>query len=156
MIEQASHQRPGFAGIASFKQRSGFHAAVEHVRLVARAECYLPNILQGDSGIGGKSNGCLLRVGPALPEVVSGSQEGAPITLCGCPYATVSSAAVIGHRIHALPVKIGSANLPTAPLSIRAKDECSLCGSNQQKGVSLLNMNVLHAVQHGSSWRVRL
>src|SRR5437879_13823861 len=102
MIEQAPHQRPCFAGIASCEQRGGFYPAIEHAGFVGWAECYLPDVLQGNAGIGGKSNRCLLRVGPALPEVIAGSQERPRVAWCGCPYARLSPTPVIGQLIDGL------------------------------------------------------
>ena len=61
--------------------------------------------------------GGLLGIGPALPEIIAGSQQGAPITLRRSPYAVLASAAVVGHRVNTVPVEIGATNLPTAALS---------------------------------------
>ena len=38
MIEQPTHQRPGFACVAGFEKRGGFYAAIEHVRFLGPAE----------------------------------------------------------------------------------------------------------------------
>ena len=59
------------------------------------------------------------------------TQQGAPITLRRSPYAVLARAAIIGHRVNTVPVEIGTANLPTAALSVRAKDECSFGCSHQ-------------------------
>ena len=99
----------------------------------------------------GNRIGRLLRIGPALPEIVAGSQQSAPITLRRSPYAVLSSAAVISHRVNIVSVEIRTTDLPTAALRIGAKDECSFRGSHQQKKVSLPDMSVLHAVQDRSS-----
>src|SRR3982074_602816 len=34
VIEETTHQRPRFPGVAGFEKRRGFHAAVEHVRFI--------------------------------------------------------------------------------------------------------------------------
>lgn len=74
MVEQtrtSDHVSPRVAG---FEKRGRLHAAIKHVRFLGSAEHYLPDVLQGNAGIGGKSNGCLLRISPALPEIVAGSK----------------------------------------------------------------------------------
>src|SRR5881409_984296 len=63
----------------------------------------------------------------------------------------LATTAVIGHRVHRVPVEVGTANLPTCALSVRAQEECSFCRSHQQKKISLPDMDVLHIVQDGSS-----
>ena len=63
----------------------------------------------------------------------------------------LATTAVIGHRVHRVPVEVGTANLPTRALSVRAQEECSFCRSHQQKKISLPDMNVSHTVQDGSS-----
>ena len=133
-----------------FEKRGRFYAAIEHVGFLGPAGRYLPDVLQGDARIGGKSNGGLLRIGPALPEIVAGSQEGAPVTRRRSPYAVLAPAAIIGHRVNTVPMEIGTTDLPTAAPSVRAKDECSLRCSHQQKKVSLPNMRMSHAVQDRS------
>src|SRR2546425_3037602 len=125
MIEQATHQRPGFAGVAGFEERRRFDSAIEDSGFLGPAEGDLPDILQGDAGIGRKSNGSLLRIGPALAEVIAGSQESAPITLRGSPYAVLAAATIIGHRINTVAVEIRTTDLPPATMRVRAKDECS-------------------------------
>src|SRR5207237_10670676 len=63
----------------------------------------------------------------------------------------LATTAVIGHRVHRMPVEIGTANFPTRAPSVRAQEECSFCRSHQQKKISLPDMNVSHTVQDGSS-----
>ena len=63
----------------------------------------------------------------------------------------LATTAVIGHRVHRVPMEIGTANFPTRAPSVRAQEECSFCRSHQQKKISLPDLNVLHIVQDGSS-----
>src|SRR2546421_4601633 len=63
----------------------------------------------------------------------------------------LATTAVIGHRVHRVPMEIGTANFPTRAPSVRAQEECSFCRSHQQKKISLPDMNVSHTVQDGSS-----
>ena len=94
MVEETTHQRPGFARIAGFEKRGRFYATIEDVGLLGPAERYLPDVLQGDAGIGRKSNGSLLRIGPTLSEIIAGSQECPPIILRRCPDAVLAPAVV--------------------------------------------------------------
>ena len=109
MIEQAAHERPVLAAIARFKKRGRLDAAVENVRLIGRAERDLPDIFERDAGIGGKTDGRFLRIGPGLAEVVGETQERAPDALGGSPDAMAAGAAVEGHGIDAVAVKIRAA-----------------------------------------------
>ncbi len=156
MIEQPTQKRPGFACVAGFEKRGRLYAAIEYVRLFGPTERDLPNVLQGNPGIGRKSNGGLLRIGPALAEIVARSQEGSPITRRRSPYAVAASAVVEGHSVNTVSVEIRTAYLPTAALRIRAKDECSFGRSQQQKKVSLPDLSVSHTVQDGSPGCARI
>src|SRR6266581_3032939 len=131
MIEQPTQKRPGFACVAGFEKRGRLYAAIEYVRLFGPTERDLPNVLQGNPGIGRKSNRGLLRIGPALAEIVARSQEGSPVTRRRSPYTVLASAVVVGHSVNTVPVEIGAAYLPPAPLRVRTEDECSLCRSQQ-------------------------
>ena len=104
----------------------------------------------------GKSNGRLLRIGPAFPEVVAGSQHRPPITLRRSPYAMLALAGVISHRVNIVSVEIRTTHLPALALRIRAKNEGSFRRSHQQKKVSLPDMRVSHAVQDGGLGWVRI
>src|ERR1700730_579036 len=120
MIEQTTHERPCLACVAGFEKRGGFYATIQNVGLLGPAKRYLPDVLQGNARIGGKSNGGLLRIGPALSEVVAAAQEGTPITLRRSPYAVLAGAALVGHRVNIVPMEIRTADLPTAALRLRA------------------------------------
>src|SRR5258708_28752221 len=150
MIEQPTRKRPGFAGIAGFEKRGRLYAAIEQVRLFGPTDSDLPDVLQGNAGVGGKPNRGLLRIGPALAEIVARSQEGSPITRRRSPYTVLASAVVVGHSVNTVPVEIGAAYLPPAPLRVRTEDECSLCCSQQQKKVSLSDVSVPDTVQNSS------
>src|SRR4029077_17155785 len=80
MIEQPTRKRPGFAGIAGFEKRGRLYAAIEPVRLFGPTDGDLPNVLQGNAGIRGKPNRGLLRIGPALAEILAHSRGGSPTT----------------------------------------------------------------------------
>src|SRR5882672_10304150 len=63
----------------------------------------------------------------------------------------LAAAAVVSHRIDSVSVKVRATQFPARALPVRAQKEGSLGGPHQQKKVSLLNVNVLNAVQHGGS-----
>src|SRR5580704_17980481 len=153
MVEQASYERPAFAGITAFEKPCRLYPAVQNIRVFGAAECDLPDVLQGNAGVRRKPNGRLLRIGPTLPEIVAGSQQSTPVVLRRSPNPVPSHAAIVGHRINAMPVKVRTANLPTATPCVGAEDECSLGCSDQQDEVTLSHTSVLHAVQDGSCRR---
>src|ERR1700746_2603139 len=121
MIKEATHQRPRFPRVPRFKERSRFHTAVQHIWLVARAKLDLPDILQRHARIRGESHRGLLRIGPAFPEVVAGSQHRAPIIGGRGPDAALSGASVELERVHRVPVKIRASKFPSSALRIRTK-----------------------------------
>src|SRR5258708_38043800 len=92
MIEQPSHARPGFTRVAGFERRGRLYAAIEDAGFVGTAECDLPDVLQGNTGIRRKTNGGLLRIGATLSDVIAGSQQGSPIVLSEGPYAVLTAA----------------------------------------------------------------
>ena len=94
--------------------------------------------------------GALLRIGPALAEIVARTQEGSPIICRRSPYAVLASAVVVGHSVNTVPMEIRTAYLPAAPLGVRPKDECSFCRAQQQKKVPLSDMSVPDTVQDSS------
>src|SRR4029077_2066470 len=112
------------------------------------------DVLQGNAGIGGKSDGCLLRIGPALAEIVARSQHGAPVTRRRSPDSVLAPAGVVGHRVDTVPMEIGTADLPSVALSIRAQNECSFGRSQQQKEVSLSDLSMADAVQDSRPRRI--
>src|SRR5579863_1756468 len=149
MIEETTHQRPGLPGVAGLEQRSWFYATIENIGLFGPAQCDLPDVLQGKAGVGGKSNGSLLGIGPTLSEIVAGSQKGAPITLRGRPDAMLAIPSVVGHGVDIVAVEIGATNFPAIALRVGAENERSFCGPNQQKEISFLDVRVADAVQEG-------
>src|SRR5260370_27947749 len=132
MIEQPSHERPGFTRVAGFEKRGRLYAAIEDAGFVGTAECDLPDVLQGNTGIRRKTNGGLLRIGPTLSEVIAGSQQGSPIALSGGPYAVLTAARVKGHGGNIVTVKVGATHIPAGAWRIRVKYERSLPGSRPQ------------------------
>src|SRR5260370_16780201 len=99
MIEQPSHERPGFTRVAGFEKRGRLYAAIEDAGFVGTAECDLPDVLQGNTGIRRKTNGGLLRIGPTLSEVIAGSQQGSPIPLRRGPYPVLPPAGANGSGV---------------------------------------------------------
>src|SRR6185369_17827088 len=118
---------------------------------VGTAKCNLPDVFQGNTGIRREPNRGLLRISPTLSEVVTGSQEGAPIALRRRPYAMSPASGIKGHRVNIVTVKIGATHIPPGSLRVGANDERSLRGSHQQKKVPFAHMRVAHAVQNRRS-----
>src|SRR5205814_10484045 len=81
MIEQTTDERPGLTSITGLKERSRFYSAIEHFGFVHRAERYLPDVFEGYSGIGRKSNRRFLRIRPAFSKVIAGTKKRSPIIL---------------------------------------------------------------------------
>src|ERR1700756_1684298 len=131
MIEQTAHQRPGFAGIAAFEQSRRLNSAVEHVWLFRTPWRNLPDVFQRDAGVGGESDGSLLRVGPTPAEIVARAQHRSPIARRRSPDTGLISARIVGESVYSVAVKIGAAYLPAAALQIGAQHERSLRGSHQ-------------------------
>src|SRR5438105_9626751 len=116
MIEQAPDQRPRLPSIARFKERGGFHTAIQHIGFIRGTECDLPNVLQRHPGIRREANRSLLGVRPALAKIVARPQQRAPITLCRGPDSVLATTRVVRHRVHTLAMKIGTANFPPSAL----------------------------------------
>src|SRR5215216_6520930 len=63
-----------------------------------------------------------------------------------------AGAAIIGHCVNSLAVEVRTTDFPTPALNIRSQEECSFCGSYQQKKVSLPDRDVLHTVENRRGW----
>src|SRR5246127_2533177 len=142
MLEETAHQRPCFSRVAAFKKCGRLYAAIKNVRFLGPARGDLPDILQRDARLGGKSNRRLPGIGPAFSEIIAGTEQRPPVALRRSPYAIPSAACVISHGVDIVSVKIGTADIPAAALAIGAKNERSFCRSHQQKKISPLNLGV--------------
>src|ERR1051325_12056332 len=118
MIEQSLDQRPRVSVITAFEKRCWFYSAIQDVWFIWSSGCYLPDILQGKSTLGGKLNCGFLRIGPTLSEIISGTKYGSPNTLRRSPHSAFPGTPVISNRVNSLAVKIWPTNFPARTLSV--------------------------------------
>src|SRR5262245_14940034 len=147
MIKEPAHEGPCLTGVAGFEERSRFHSAI-HQLIVGAIENDLPDVVQRSAAVWWKLHVGFQRIGPGLAEVVARSKIRSPVIVRGRPQAVTTLAVVVGHRVHAVSVKIGPGHVPACALGTRAQKKRALRRPDQQQYVAAADSQMVDTADH--------